>query len=83
MGIVFGSAAPSVRRSRLLIVAAVLVGLTIGIGGYTFVYAKGYSYLSNDPQACANCCEQAGSTRRSPAPLSKRIGTGGAWRGAA
>jgi cytochrome c nitrite reductase small subunit len=42
-------------RSRLLIVAALLVGLTVGIGGYTFVYAKGYSYLSNDPQACANC----------------------------
>jgi cytochrome c nitrite reductase small subunit len=42
-------------RSRLLIVTAVLVGLTIGIGGYTFVYAKGYSYLSNDPAACANC----------------------------
>ncbi|MDQ3487685.1 MAG: NapC/NirT family cytochrome c [Acidobacteriota bacterium] len=42
-------------RSRLLIVTAILVGLTIGIGGCTFVYAKGYSYLSNDPQACANC----------------------------
>jgi hypothetical protein len=22
---------------------------------YTFVYAKGYSYLTNDPGACANC----------------------------
>jgi cytochrome c nitrite reductase small subunit len=36
-------------------VAAVLMGLTLGIGGYTFVYAKGYSYLTNDPAACANC----------------------------
>ena len=32
-----------------------LIGLALGIGGYTFVYAKGYSYLSNNPQACANC----------------------------
>lgn len=38
-----------------LIVSAVLVGLTAGIGAYTFVYAKGYSYLTNDPAACANC----------------------------
>ena len=26
-----------------------------GIGAYTFVYAKGGSYLTNDPAACANC----------------------------
>lgn len=42
-------------RPRLLLAAALLVGVMIGIGGYTFVYAKGYSYLTNDPQACANC----------------------------
>lgn len=35
----------------LLSVFAALVGL----GGYTFVYAKGGSYLTNDPLACANC----------------------------
>jgi cytochrome c nitrite reductase small subunit len=34
---------------------ALLVGIAVGIGGYAFVYAKGYSYLSNDPRACANC----------------------------
>jgi len=27
----------------------------LGIGGYTFLYAKGYSYLTDDPAACANC----------------------------
>lgn len=32
-----------------------LVGLAMGTGAYTFVYAKGYSYLTNDPAACANC----------------------------
>lgn len=38
-----------------VIVAAVVLGVLIGIGGYTFLYAKGYSYLTNDPRACSNC----------------------------
>jgi cytochrome c nitrite reductase small subunit len=49
--------APRLRRMRLtlpLLVSGVL-GCGIGICGYTFVYAKGYSYLTNDPEACANC----------------------------
>lgn len=37
------------------ILLGTLIGLTIGVGIYTFVYAKGASYLTNDPQACANC----------------------------
>ena len=36
-------------------VLAVLAGLLVGLGIYTFVYAKGYSYLTNNPQACTNC----------------------------
>lgn len=40
---------------RIVLVAAILLGLSLGIGAYTFVYAKGYSYLTNDPAACANC----------------------------
>lgn len=32
-----------------------LVGLFIGLGAYTFSYAEGTSYLSNDPRACVNC----------------------------
>lgn len=32
-----------------------LAGVLIGIGGYSFIYARGYSYLSNDPKACINC----------------------------
>ncbi len=43
------------RTTWLLVLTAVLVGSAIGIGAYTFVYAKGYSYLTNDPAACANC----------------------------
>jgi hypothetical protein len=30
-----------VTATRLIIVAAILAGLTIGIGAYTFLYAKG------------------------------------------
>lgn len=41
--------------SRWLIATGVLAGLVMGIGGYTFIYAKGASYLTNDPAACANC----------------------------
>src|SRR5687767_9559237 len=37
------------------VLAAIPIGLIVGIGAYTFVYAKGYSYLTNSPEACANC----------------------------
>jgi len=39
-------------RNTLLL--GVLLGLAIGLGGYTFIYSKGYSYLTNNPAACAN-----------------------------
>ena len=42
-------------RSRIALIAAVLAGLSLGLGTYTFVYAKGYSYMTNDPGQCANC----------------------------
>lgn len=37
------------------IVLGIVVGLAAGVGAFTFVYAKGGSYLANDPAACANC----------------------------
>jgi cytochrome c nitrite reductase small subunit len=37
------------------VIASLLAGMTLGVGAYTLVYAKGYSYLTNDPAACANC----------------------------
>jgi cytochrome c nitrite reductase small subunit len=37
------------------IVLAVALGLAAGVGGYTFIYARGVAYLTNDPAACANC----------------------------
>lgn len=37
------------------VVLSIAAGAVLGIGGYTFVYARGYSYLTDDPGACANC----------------------------
>jgi nitrate/TMAO reductase-like tetraheme cytochrome c subunit len=37
------------------LILVVAVGLALGVGAYTFVYARGASYLTNDPAACANC----------------------------
>jgi cytochrome c nitrite reductase small subunit len=34
---------------------AALIGVMGGLGLYTFVYAQGFSYFSNNPEACANC----------------------------
>lgn len=31
------------------------LGVLAGVGLFTFGYAKGFSYLSNDPKACMNC----------------------------
>jgi cytochrome c nitrite reductase small subunit len=42
-------------KNRLAIMVSLLIGVTAGLGIYTFVYARGYSYLTNDPKACANC----------------------------
>jgi cytochrome c nitrite reductase small subunit len=36
-----------------ILLAAAIAGIAIGLGSYTFIYAKGYSYLTNDPGA--NC----------------------------
>jgi cytochrome c nitrite reductase small subunit len=37
------------------LVFGVSIGIVVGIGSYTFIYAKGASYLTNNPAACANC----------------------------
>ncbi len=36
-------------------IIGVAIGLIAGLGMYTFIYAKGASYLTNNPAACANC----------------------------
>lgn len=39
----------------LPVLLAVLVGMGLGVGVYTFGYARGASYMTDDPAACANC----------------------------
>ena len=34
---------------------ALMLGVWVGVGTFTFVYAEGFSYFSNDPNACLNC----------------------------
>ena len=44
------------RRGRATpVLLAVLLGLLAGVGLFTFGYARGASYLTDNPQACANC----------------------------
>jgi cytochrome c nitrite reductase small subunit len=31
------------------------IGVAGGVGGFTFLYARGASYLTNEPSACNNC----------------------------
>ena len=43
------------RVSRPLVLLAATVGILLGVGGYTFLYAEGLSYMSDDPKVCINC----------------------------
>lgn len=42
-------------RRLPIVTLAVALGIVLGVGTYTFIYARGASYLSNDPDACRNC----------------------------
>lgn len=35
--------------------SAALIGIAAGLGAFTFGYARGASYMTNDPAACVNC----------------------------
>ena len=55
--------------SVTLVAICLVIGALVGLGSYTFIYAKGFSYLSTDPKACANCHimqEQYDGWERSP-----------------
>jgi cytochrome c nitrite reductase small subunit len=41
-------------RAGFAILAAAF-GAAVGLGAFTFIYARGASYLTTDPAACANC----------------------------
>ena len=47
--------ASAALRGRLALIGACMVAVPAGVGAFTFVYAKGFSYLSSDPRACVNC----------------------------
>ena len=46
---------PGIFSGALGVTVAVILGLALGVGSYTFSYARGASYLRDDPAACANC----------------------------
>ena len=37
------------------VVLGIAIGLAVGVGAYTFVYARGYSYMTDNAEACVNC----------------------------
>ena len=43
------------RRYWMELLLGVTIGAAVGLGGYTFIYARGASYLSDAPETCANC----------------------------
>lgn len=52
----YRSLKPVIRwTTRAGIALGATMGLALGVVAYTFVYAKGASYLTNDPKACVNC----------------------------
>jgi cytochrome c nitrite reductase small subunit len=43
------------HRGKLVLLAAVMFGILLGTGAFTFDYGEGLSYFSKDPRSCANC----------------------------
>ncbi|MCG3136280.1 MAG: Cytochrome c-type protein NrfH [Phycisphaerae bacterium] len=41
--------------SRMWWLIGLAAAVLAGVGAFTFVYARGFSYMTNDPSACANC----------------------------
>ena len=41
--------------SGLALIIAVVLGVVLGLGAFTFDYGEGLSYFSTDPKACVNC----------------------------
>jgi hypothetical protein len=44
----------TMRRTGVALVIACLPGISVGVGAFTLVHAKGFSYLSTDPRVCVN-----------------------------
>lgn len=52
------------------IVLGITLGLAVGVGAYTFVYAQGYSYMTDNAEACVNCHVHIRRQPNDPAHLS-------------
>jgi cytochrome c nitrite reductase small subunit len=40
---------------KTVVIVAILFGVCMGAGAYTFIYAEGLSYFGTEPKTCANC----------------------------
>ena len=38
-----------------IVIVMMVLGVALGLGSYTFAYARGWAYMTDDPKACANC----------------------------
>jgi cytochrome c nitrite reductase small subunit len=45
----------SARGAAAPVLLAVIIGVLAGVGVFTFGYARGASYMTDDPAACVNC----------------------------
>ena len=43
------------KKRLIAVLASISIGALVGSGSYTFVFAHGHSYLSDDPAVCKNC----------------------------
>lgn len=43
------------KKRLVAVLASISIGALVGSGSYTFVFAHGHSYLSDDPAVCKNC----------------------------
>src|SRR5688572_27117399 len=66
-----------VNASQTSIVIVVMVlAAALGLGSYTFAYARGWAYMTDDPRACANCHvmnEQYDGWIKEQPPLRRRV----------
>lgn len=46
---------PRSTGTRWPLLFAAVLGVGVGVGAYTFSYAKGLSYFGTEPSACVNC----------------------------
>lgn len=45
----------TVSAGKASVIVGSLIGILAGAGFFTFNYAEGFSYISNDPKVCINC----------------------------